>query len=184
MTKHMMVDCETLGLAPGCVILSVGAVTWDDQVEGLGLSDYWRVDVLSSLAAGLRVEPKTVAWWQEPEQVGALGRLLEEQVGTLDAMLLGLYELYQRREVQRVWSNGPAADVTWLEAAYRARLLDPPWSFRDVRCCRTVLELAGVGREERTQPTVSHHALVDAVAQATDVRVALRRLASGPSARV
>src|SRR5688572_9943106 len=60
---HVMVDIETLGSAPGSVILSIGAVWFGD--DGLGSEFYRTVDIFDSLLRGLTIDAATVAWWRD-----------------------------------------------------------------------------------------------------------------------
>jgi hypothetical protein len=65
----------------------------------------------------------------------------------------------------QVWSYGAAADIVWLESAYRAIGQQHPWTYKEVRCLRTVVEVAkqaGVSIPERPSGMVQHDALEDA----------------------
>lgn len=187
MTKHMMVDCETLGLAPGCAILQIGAVVWDDQADAADLGYRWgrHVDLLDCLMRGLRVEDNTLDWWRSPEQEEARRSLVLRGGGDavpLTDALQQLRGLWQETGAERLWANGPAADAVWLEAAYRAVGLVPPWRYSQVRCFRTLMELAGVESDDRTAPDLPHDGLSDAAAQVTDARRALDKLRAGREA--
>lgn len=179
--KHMMIDCETLGLRPGAALLTIGAVVWDDVDNAI--FDKWvvRVDALSCMLAGLHVEQTTVDWWrqQSPEAQAAL---VDGVRLSLREALQGLSNVWAATGAQRVWANGPMADIVWLEAAYRAVSLTPPWTYKQVRCFRTIVELAGLADDERATPTVKHDALADADAQVSDTMECMRRLRRQPEA--
>jgi hypothetical protein len=177
MTIHTMLDCETMGTAPGCAILSIGMATWNDAfAPGFGFQTLdVRIDLASCLLAGLAVEPGTLAWWRSQEDA-AKAALVDGASQSLDAALALVTTHWQQTGSERLWANGPAADAAWLEAAYRACGKKAPWSYRDVRCYRTIVDLAGLGREQRAKPAIAHVAVADAVAQATDVHACLRRI--------
>ena len=60
MTERVMVDIETLGREPGCVVVSIGAVEF-----GYGIKDELDLDVAptSCQRAGLDIDAETLAWW-------------------------------------------------------------------------------------------------------------------------
>lgn len=182
--KHMMIDCETLGLRPGAVVLTIGAVTWDDTVAtGTGAMSTFkaRVDVFSCLMVGLHIEPTSLDWWrqQSPEAQAAL---YDGPALPLADALLMLKDHWHITGAERVWANGPVADIAWLEAAYRAVGLTPPWQYNQVRDFRTLLELDGLAPEARAVPAVKHDALADAMAQAQDAMGCLQRLGAAVGA--
>ena len=64
---HVMLDLETLGTKPGCVIRSIGAVVF--TLDGvLGAQFYANIDKQSCVDAGLTVDPATEAWWAGQSQ--------------------------------------------------------------------------------------------------------------------
>ena len=70
--RHLMLDLETLGTTPGCVVLSIGAVEFD--LDGIKSEFRAHIDVDSSTALGLKVDARTVMWWldQSKEAQNAL----------------------------------------------------------------------------------------------------------------
>lgn len=71
--SHVMLDLETLGRGPGCVILSIGAVTFNPFGEGYKHEFTCNIEPEISKQLGFTVDPDTVAWWGQAEQ-GCLGR--------------------------------------------------------------------------------------------------------------
>ena len=65
--KHVMVDLETLGTLPGCAIMSVGAVFFDESGLGDEFCMVARQDNYTQ--AGLAIDADTASWWaqQSPE---------------------------------------------------------------------------------------------------------------------
>lgn len=163
--RHAMVDIETLGTRPGSVILSIGAVRFDES--GLGEQFYRAIDVFDSLMHGLVVDPDTVGWWREQSAVarGALKPALP-----LREVLAGFTAFVTKPPVPCVWAKGPDFDLVMLGAAYRALGMKQPWSYRNARDVRTMLALAPLGGQ--LVPGVKHNALDDAVYQAEQVRTA------------
>src|SRR5262245_9687443 len=128
-----MVDIETLGTRPGSVILSVGAVRFDET--GLAEERFYRpIDGFDSLMHGLTTDTATVGWWrlQSAEARGALqpGRPLAETMGAL-------YKYIAAFDSTLVWAKGPDFDLVLLEAAFNAVNQKKPWSYRNARDVRT-----------------------------------------------
>lgn len=176
MKKHCMLDLETMGTTPGCAILSIGAVGFTDRglFKGAEYSFKRNVTLSSCLDAGLRVDASTERWWSE-QSAEARAALLDPEPVVLFNALSDFHVWYHTHKFEHIWSHGAAADIVWLEAAYRAAGLSLPWHYRDSRDTRTLWDLdPGL---ERTVPTVEHCALQDAAAQAEDVVKVLRVLA-------
>jgi hypothetical protein len=176
---HVMLDIETLGTRPGAMIASIGACTFGDGKPRKQFRARCRIDGQEKL--GLHIEPDTVLWWLEQDHEARVALTAESGKMSLEAALCELREFLQWAQQglpfsrRRVWANGANFDPVMIEAAARAAQLPPLWSYRDVRCHRTLLDLAGVdGKEYR--PTVAHDALADAMAQADAAEEAMRRL--------
>lgn len=171
---RVMVDIETLGLEPGCAILSIGAVRFD--ADGVGDEFYQSVDLQSCQDAGLTIDAGTLDWWlgQDDAITGVLTGGLN-----LDATLVGFTEFYGLAE--EIWANSPSFDCEILEAAYAAVGREEPWGFRDERCVRTLRSLPGAVDVEMDGE--EHHALDDAKQQARSVAATLRELGARTGGR-
>lgn len=158
--RDAMVDLETMGNGPTAAIIAVGAVQFDPVAGVLGDEFYAVVDLASSVAAGLRIEPATVLWWlgQSDEARAAVampGRLLADVLRDFAEWLPA---------GARVWGNGAGFDNVVLASAYRALGMPVPWHYRDDRCYRTLCALnpdVGYARSG-----TAHNALHDARSQA------------------
>lgn len=186
-----MIDLETMGLLPGCAVLSIGAVMFDrhgtevrrHHVAGrYGEDDrpanahfHAGIDLVSSLMAGLTVDQGTVEWWQHQDDK-AREALADLQRERLEVVVAAFEQWWRAHQPETVWANGPASDVVWWEAACRAVGRRAPWDHGQARDCRTIYDAAGLSREERSVPAVAHDALEDAMAQARDVQISFGRL--------
>lgn len=168
---NVMVDIETLGVRPGSVVLSIGAVQFSDA--GLGAGFYRAIDVFDSLMCGLAVDPETVEWWrkQPPEIRGAV---MNEPHRLEDALRAFAKFIDRRPAEDMVWAKGPDFDLVLLDAAYRAVGLRLPWSYRMARDVRTMVALAP--DVEPQQNNAKHNALRDAEYQADHVMRVYQRL--------
>jgi hypothetical protein len=166
---HIMLDLETWGTRAGCAIRSIGACVFD--AKGVGNTFYRNVTDASCEAAGLKQEPGTVKFWSEQGDT-ARAAFDADQV-SLGHALLEFNDWWAAERGKFIWGMGANFDPPIIEAAYEAVMLDAPWKFWDVRCCRTVLASAD-RRPERVKGDTKHHALDDAIAQAKAVSAAFR----------
>lgn len=169
-TRRVMVDIETLGTEPGCVILSIGAVEFD--ADELGREFYESVDVESCEDVGLEIDAGTLHWWLDQDdnarEVLTGGRDLEDALRQFNRFLNGFDE---------VWANSPTFDCAILEAAYEAVGFRIPWEFWELRDHRTLKELPGAAELE--QEGTEHDALDDARHQARVASLTLEVLGGG-----
>ena len=163
--ENIMVDLETLGMTPGCVILSIGAVAFDRT--GLGREFYKVVNSKSCLDAGLTTDQSTVDWWSRQSDDA---RKVLIEAGETDTTLgdaLAEFGQFVREfgpRTVKVWGNGSDFDNAILACAYKALGRQLPWQFWNNRCFRTLKNLK-TGVEPRREGTY-HNALDDAKHQA------------------
>lgn len=176
----IMLDLETLGTTPGCVIRSIGAVAFDPNGGPMGETLYLIIDRASCEAAGLTVDPDTEAWWaaQSPEarsEFDGQGMSLAEALDVFDLFYETLAPIDAKAD--RLWCNGPSFDESILAAAYRALGRKTPWRYNAARDCRTIYDLAGL-KLQHTGGTF-HKAIDDAVEQAKLVQESIRKIRLG-----
>lgn len=164
--KNVMLDLETLGTAPGCPIVSIGAVAFCPN-EGLGDRFYVEINPNSCRQAGLVPTTETIKWWtDQPGGVDFLKRV--DSRGELLSVALTEFthwlEKFGHAEV-KVWGNGSDFDNAIIQYAYKAIGLEAPWKFWNNRCFRTLKDLLGAGRKMDRVGT-HHNALDDAITQA------------------
>ena len=169
----IMLDLETLGTRPGCVILTLGAVKFDPyslQEPGPGI--YFRVDVDEQTALGREVQEDTLAWW-----ISQADDIREEDLGENDRVSLDtLYRDLNRFLVgaNNIWAQGPLFDFAILENLYRQMGWPTPWQYWQIRDSRT---LFGVHGDPRVKGKAGlHNALEDCVSQATAVQQVYNKL--------
>ena len=168
-----MLDIETLGTRPGCVILTLGAVKFNPfSLDAPGPGLYVRPDVDEQIAKGREVQEDTMLWWMQQaedvreEALGEDGRItVEEMYRQLNRFLVGS---------NNIWCQGPAFDMVIIENLYRQYGWPTPWQFWQIRDSRT---LFGVHGDPRVKGKVGlHNALEDCVSQATAVQQVYNKL--------
>lgn len=167
---HIMLDLETWGTRPGSAIRSIGAVVFGPESGALGDTFYRNITDASCETAGLTKSASTIKFWEEQGEAAKAALLVDPR--PLDEVLVDFTAWFRRVSGRFVWGHGASFDPVLLEAAYEALFYEAPWSFWDVRCCRTVLAMAN--RKPLRQGGTHHNALDDAVAQARAVIAAFR----------
>lgn len=171
-TVEVMLDIETLGTEPGCIILSIGAVTFTLN-DGVQDSFYRAIDIGSCRRYGLQIETDTLLWWLD--QSDQARNVFREPNSELPDVLTDFANWLPKG--CDIWAHGPTFDIALLDAAYGRVCQDTPWWYWQIRDSRTIkkLRIPALDRMVMGQePTVPHNALDDAVAQATQL-IATRR---------
>jgi inhibitor of KinA sporulation pathway (predicted exonuclease) len=155
-----MVDLETTGVDPGCAILTIGAVAFDESFTELSTFEA-AISYEESQRLGFSDNEDTMRWWLQQNKVAHdaafCGRYGPEIVLPEFSDWLSSYD------VRYIWGNGASFDNAILEAAYKKLGIEIPWRFYNNRCYRTVKGLRPTMELERVG--VHHKALDDAISQ-------------------
>lgn len=174
MTRHVMLDLETLGTRPGCVIRSVGACSFELETTKVGAGFYRNVTRESCEALGLHVDPQTEAWWaQQSDEARAH---LEPDQRNITDVVEEFHAAFRATEASCIWCHGATFDVPIWDAAAHLLGLRSPWKFYDVRDTRTLFDLANFDTRMIAREGTHHNALDDAIFQAKCVQAAYRKL--------
>jgi exodeoxyribonuclease VIII len=161
---NVMIDLETLGLNDKAPILSIGAVSFDNNE--VTEEFYVQVDLESSMEAGLTPDASTIKFWmgqpKDAQDQAFSGRQ------SLNLALSSLANwLKSLGDVDGVWTNGNK-DMIWLKSAYDATKLGkfeedffPYYKERDFRTAKSMLPQVTIEDE-----AIAHHAMYDARWQA------------------
>ncbi len=183
--KRVMIDLETLGVNPGCVILAVGAVLFNGDCAGEWF--YSRVDLRGSLKAKYHVEADTLAWWFRH---GEAALEFSTSGGEELPDALARFRRWLGDGTVEVWGNGSTFDNEILRRAFhRCELHELVWPRRQDACYRTLCGTAGAGIPvdfDAVLPLIDppewwgavprHHALRDAACQAAHAVKILTRV--------
>lgn len=171
---HCMVDIETLDTAFSAVVLSVGAVVFDDDFKPVS-QFYAKPDLRQQQAIGRTVSASTVEWWKRQsrlvreEAIGPAGRKdAKEVVWDLTAFLA---------EVDELWANPPSFDVVILNSLSKDLGIGKEVvHYRKTRDVRTVKALAGMSAHKSHPIMLAHHPIHDCLAQIEDLKTYLSRI--------
>jgi len=161
----VMVDLETCGTSAGCIILTIGACTFDQEHKF-----YTRISERDSEQQGFWRDPSTMAWWNKQDygvRDEAFSGTVEviKALGQFSDFLLSLKKQYKN---VYIWGNGADFDLPILAHYYHAIDMKIPWEPYNGRCYRTLKNLykdIKIGENKG-----KHNALFDAVAQAAHAR--------------
>ena len=177
--KDVMLDLETYGNTPGCMVLSIGACAFDPYTGAID-EGFYTVVRDGGKAYGLHRDESTVTWWkgQSAEARTVIGLCRSTDAPDLSQALDALDEYVSRfggRDC-RVWGCGSDFDNAFIRAAYRAVDVErePVWAFWNNRCYRTLksFSVMEIVRREGTH----HNALDDAKSQAEHAGRIMRKL--------
>lgn len=162
--NNIMLDLETMGVAPYGAIIAIGAVKFND--EKVTDRFYEVVDLKSSVDAGLEIRPDTVMWWLQ-QDTDARSAFKEEGLPLIYA--LSRFHVWAGED-PIVWGDGSMFDNAIIVNAFeksgynRDIKKDRPWSYRNDRCYRTLRSLRPDIEIKRVG--TYHNAVDDAESQA------------------
>jgi hypothetical protein len=168
MTIHAMVDLETLGTSPDCVVLTVGAVKFNPCVYNSPYGAlYHKIDVDSQIKLGRTIDDSTLDWWNKQDEHIREEALSENNRTGLEDFIKEFNRFCVGVDV--LWSQGPLFDFAILQNLY-AQLKTPiPWHYWQIRDSRTLFSLMPFDPRKEIQ-VEAHNALADAYVQAQCVQ--------------
>lgn len=171
----LMIDLETAGKVPGCVVATMALVPFNldtGQIAPFESCFYTLINRPLQLDSGVfHEDPETLEWWADQNEVAraefdaanapGVGVTME------DALRMGhAYAWDNVGPDGRTWSNGASFDIPILDFAAHALDCKVPWGHQNTRCMRTLKNLyPDVPKPEDAGP--GHHALFDALWQAS-----------------
>jgi hypothetical protein len=180
MIRRVMIDLETLGTKPGCVVLEIGIVTNYGAIQAYRNFNLSPMD-LKILAShgdeiGLSIpvdigqqgkesiDPSTLRWWMAHRQ--AFDRIITIQAtgSVISPEMAGSVVAKALKDAEEVWANSPSFDLAILSDWLPRHGFCVPWRYWQERDFRTVVALNPSVPYER--PADAHSALADAMAQA------------------
>jgi hypothetical protein len=167
-----MIDTETLGLKPGCKILSISAVTFNAKIKR-------QFDVFIQIGSQVQLfaEEDTYYWWLQQDETLRDFTFNNRSAVPLEAALNMLTAWYlSLPEKCDVWANGANFDFGIIRAAYTSLGLEPPWTYRQEMCYRTLKKQFGYLIREPQFAGIPHRSLHDAQHQANYAEMLLHTI--------
>lgn len=159
---NVMVDTETFSTKPNSVIISIGAVKFDEN--GIKSEFYVNIDPAAGKALGMHISKDTLNWWQGQNE-DVLKQALRNSVSPKEA-IQQFANWYGIRSLP-TWAKGSVFDIPILESYFSALDMKYPWKYWDIKCHRTMISFLDPGNLLEPKSTGDlHNALVDAKLQA------------------
>ena len=175
--KALSIDFETLSLEPNCALLSVGVVvfnpskvqTYEEMIQ-TAPNLYMVFDTKDQREIfGRHFCPETSAWWDDQDDAARDAIFKHPNKVGYQSGLVSLVKWIEGMKlvegVSKLWSYGAASDAVWLESACKSVGLKMPFSYREIRCLRTMAAEFDIACPN-VPNTVKHHSLHDALVQA------------------
>lgn len=172
----LMVDIETLDTTATATIMSIAAVPFD-LVTGDTSGDPFHVtlDFYKQIEQGRTTSIETILWWGGQYESVQLA-VMEGKADLLETLLsLTKYIIEHMEREFCIWSNSPSFDLAILKNAY-GRGMDVPWTYKQERDVRTILEIAKRKGCQFAPASYSHIPLDDALEQISKVHKAYKHL--------
>jgi hypothetical protein len=164
----LMLDIETLGRGPGCIVPQVAIVPFN--LNGTPLEEgaptlHVKLHIGDQLAAGYAMDPETVAWWLKQkaavrEDVFSGSVILKDFQQTFNKYIKTIEEKYT---TYRIWATAPKLDFGCLHGILVKPGQEYPILYSAERDLRTLRELVKTLYPDFKLPKVpvSHDALDD-----------------------
>ena len=171
MTKHLMVDLETMAVSPNAVVLSLGAVHFNPYGNGYGDKLYFRINIDDQDALGREVDPNTITWWSQQDPV-----VMEEAFSPDNRIsLVDAIDQFHKFAwgCDAFWAHGSIFDIVIIENIYKQLGRPVPWQYWQIRDTRTLFDL---GVDPDMPKSGKHDALQDAIRQSVGVQTVYAKL--------
>ena len=158
--NKLMVDCETLDIGERPVLLSIGAVVFNEQQ----IQDYFEyfINKETAISEGFTVSQSTLDWWDQQDPDARAYAFNGE--GDIQEALKALVQFYELNECTEIWSKGSLADIRWINNALDYFGIERPWKYHKEFYFRTLLK--SVPKFNMPFVGMPHNALDDAIHQA------------------
>lgn len=177
MKKKLMVDCETLDIGERPVLLSIGAVVFDEN----RIYKYFQIDIdiENSKEHGFTSSQSTLDWWNQQDPIAKNMAFSGKE--KIEVALMKLVNFYSENDCDEIWSKGALADIRWINNALDYFGIERPWKYYKEFCFRTLLK--SVPKFDMPFCGIQHNALDDAIHQ-TKQFIRLNALAKNKDKRL
>jgi hypothetical protein len=174
---HLMIDLETLSLAPNAIVTEIGAITFDIHMQDLILDQKsWQLDIAVQVKMKRHMDHETIIWWMKQSDA-ARRKMYDAQRMAVNTALEEFETTFDWPNIEGIWSHGLNFDIPILEDLIKQWGKKVPWHYRTPRDTRTLFWLAGGVKPEGH--VVAHSAIDDCIAQARAVQRAFGILSAG-----
>lgn len=167
---HLMIDLETLSLAPNAVVTQIGWALFDPHAEAgeIGNSGSIPLNAEEQVKRGRNFSYSTFTWWMA--QSDEARKLLLDHNSTVPVVdiLTQFMSGFTWSTIEGVWANGILFDLVILENLLTEYCYKTPWHYRAPRDFKTLRALRP--NVSGPKPAIAHSARHDAISQAITVQ--------------
>lgn len=172
-------DIETLGTRGDAAILSIGICPFNRGTGETGPEFYREINLDSAIKYG-SITGDTLAWWIRQGE-GARRLFAEGKRDGIMNVLLAMEEYIKKTSGDcdeiYVWGNGATFDIAIIENTWTTLMAgEVPWKYWGIRDLRTLVDAAGLDKNEIAFEGVAHNAAADARHQAKIAIACFQRL--------
>lgn len=162
--ENLMVDIETLGTKPGCIILELAAVEFSLDGE-TGAKHYFALSFSEQEEANLKGNIETLMWWMKQPRFPEIAGIIAGETTSHKSFSIVDRDFWKYK---KVWGNSARFDLGIL-AHYFNTCADAnaPWNTWNERCYRTVVQEFGkdIYEERKKNRQNAHNPLEDCIFQ-------------------
>ena len=158
---QVMLDIETLGCEPGCVVLEVAAIEFHPETGATMQEFHIQLGIPAQQDDGFRIDHDTLAWH---EKRGLLAGKWEGEY--YEYAYFAICHWLKSIPIEDLWMKGTDFDVPVLKRLGEDSTVEWPIPYYASRDLRTLMKVAGV---KRPATTVAHRALDDCRQQISDL---------------
>lgn len=166
--EDLMLDLETMGMAPSGAIIGMGACFFDLKTCTVGPTFYRAVNLATAVRDGGTLNPSTIMWWMgQSQEAREAVRFSATDIRSVLIEFSDFVAEHSSAKAVRPYGNASGFDLTILGGAYERVGMKSPWHYLNERCFRTIRCMyPAVEYNPDDKGTGAHNALADAIFQA------------------
>lgn len=172
----LMLDLETFGTKQGCVVRSIGAVSFKLSRKGCVTKKRFYANLTEDdqIAMGLVKDPDTVKWWSRQTEAAQNAFLVDQK--PVSDVLESLTAFIKDEQCDHAWSQGSSFDLPIVSELYDRSGLKFPVPFSAWMDTRTAYRLAKTITNKIPRKGTFHNALDDCDYQVRCLSESMSRL--------
>ena len=169
----LMIDFKTLGGTPNSAVISLGATLFNRHEVNSDLKSFYIL--LKPDVERRDVEPRMLGWWFDKPLSAQKEVKKAITQGVSSSLAIEAFSQFLKankfsKETGHVWGLAASFDLPILDSLCRETNSPELYSFRNIRCLRTLYGVVDFPKEARTIPAIAHHSQHRSSVQAIDVR--------------
>jgi hypothetical protein len=160
--NDLMLDLETFGVDPGCIVIQIGACIFDKNTGQIGEKFSYNIDARDSKKQGFFDDMDTVLWWMRQSKEAQNSVL--DNAFTVKESLDAFVTFVSNKKIDRVWCH-KGFDFPLLAAYYKKMDMAFPLRHQTFRDLHTILDFARMNIKNRNRKGIHHNGIDDCIFQ-------------------